>query len=420
MSELAHRVRRVGHLDIPGGGQVVVQDGYAYIGHMKPPHGTSIIDVRDPKNPRVVSQLMLDGDDSHTHKVRVVGDLMVANVEMNERHFRRKGDRLPVLRADLQARLGRPASDQELAVILGVEPGDIARLDAARERGYGDGGFRLFDIGDKANPKLLHYERTHGFGVHRFDVDQRYAYISTEMAGFIGNILVIYDIRNPAAPEEVARWWMPGQHVAGGETPTWPGYRNRLHHAMREGDELWAAVWHAGIRVLDVSDITRPRVIGEYDYHPPFPEPTHTILPVRVPVQERRIAIAVDEEHEHVRGQPHGGLWIFDVGDLARIQPLSTFQVSELDSPWSRTGRFGAHQFQEHLETTLVFCAWFSGGLRVVDVADPFLPREVGWFVPEPVAGHPAPQTNDVDVAPDGLIYTIDRLNGLDVLEFQG
>ena len=41
-NRLARNIRRIGHLDLPGGGQVVVQDGYAYIGHMKPPHGTTI------------------------------------------------------------------------------------------------------------------------------------------------------------------------------------------------------------------------------------------------------------------------------------------------------------------------------------------------------------------------------------------
>ena len=73
---------------------------------------------------------------------------------------------------------------------------------------------------------------------------------------------------------------MPGQHLAGGETPTWRGYKNRLHHAMRVGDELWAAVWHAGFRVLDVTDITQPRCVASHDYHPPFPEPTHTVMPL--------------------------------------------------------------------------------------------------------------------------------------------
>ena len=48
------------------------------------------------------------------------------------------------------------------------------------------------------------------------------------------------------------------------------------------------------------------------------------------------------------------------------------------------------------------------------------MPEEVGFFIPEPVSGQPAPQTNDIDVGPDGLIYTIDRLNGFDILSFEG
>src|ERR687892_1087225 len=112
--ELSRNVRGVGHLDLPGGGQVVVDGGYAYVGHMKPPHGTSILDVSDPASPRVVARLELEGDESHTHKVRVVGDLMFVNVEQNDRHFLRKGDRLPQLRADLQGKLERRPSDAEL------------------------------------------------------------------------------------------------------------------------------------------------------------------------------------------------------------------------------------------------------------------------------------------------------------------
>lgn len=420
MNDLAQHMKRIGHLDLPGGGQVLVQDGYAYVGHMKPPFGTSIIDIRDPKHPKVVSEIKLDKDTSHTHKVRVVGDLMITNVEMNERHVLRKSEKLK----GVYATLGSKASDAAIAAEIGVEAGDIPRLKRHLETGYHDGGFKLWDISDKAKPKLVHYERTFGFGVHRFDMDERYAYISTEMQGFLGNILVIYDIADPTRPTEVSRWWMEGQHIAAGETPFWSGYQNRLHHAMRQDDELWAAVWNAGIRVLDISDITRPKVIGEHDYHPPAPEPTHTVMPVRQAIGARRIAVAVDEEHEHVRGQPHGGLWIFDVTDIADFKPLSTFHVSELDSPWARTGikgiRFGAHQFQEHLDTTLVYCAWFAGGVRIVDLKNPSMPEEVGFFIPEPVSGQPAPQTNDIDVGPDGLIYTIDRLNGFDSMEFDG
>jgi hypothetical protein len=70
------------------------------------------------------------------------------------------------------------------------------------------------------------------------------------------------------------------------------------------------------------------------------------------------------------------------------------------------------------MDGTLVYCAWFSGGLRIVDVADPSAPQEVGWFIPEPAAGRVAPQTNDVDVDKRGLVYIVDRYAGFDILEF--
>lgn len=413
---LSRNVTQIAALDdLPGAGQVTVVDGYAYIGHIDPPFGTSIIDVRDPRNPKVISTIMLDDNQSHTHKVRVVGDIMITNVEQDNRHFLRLGDRLP----ELRAQLGAGADDAQLAAELTVKTEDIPILDAARERGYADGGFKVYDISNKRKPELLSYVRTHGFGVHRFDLDADYAYISTEMDGYIGNILVNYDISNPAAPSEVSRWWMPGQHLAGGETPTWRGYRNRLHHAMRHKDRLYAAVWHGGFRILDVSDITKPTVIGSHNYHPPIPEPTHTMLPMPFPVDGREIAIVVDEEHGTVQGKGHANLWVFDISDLDNIQALSRFDLGEGSSPYWDKGWFGAHQFQEHFEDTLVCCTWFTGGLRIIDVADPLNLTEAGFYIPEPRPGFAAPLSNDVDVDENGLIYLADRGAGLDILELK-
>jgi hypothetical protein len=389
-------VKRLGRLDLPGAGQVYVAGKHAYVGHItnKERLGTSILDVSDPRKPRLLSQIFLEEGDSHSHKARAIGDLMIVNVEQN------------------MGKAGRKGVDG-----------------SAEATSYAQGGFKLYDVSDRARPRFIKHEKTFGRGVHRFDMDASYAYISTEMEGYVGNILVIYDLRNPAKPEEVSRWWLPGQHVAGGEQPTWRGRRNRLHHALRFGDELWAGCWHGGVRVIDVADIRKPRTVGEYNYHPPFPEPSHTFMPVPDRIGGKRIALAIDEEdHAHSaeemerrRGRPHGCLWVLDVTDLKKIQPLSLFEVSELDSPWSRAtpGRFGAHQFQEHMQGTLVYCAWFSGGLRIVDVADPTAPQEVGHFIPEPAAGKACPQTNDVDVDGRGLIYIVDRYAGFDILELK-
>ncbi len=418
---LAHKVQRLARMDIPGGGQVVVHGMYAYVGHMDPPLGTSIIDVTDPRKPKMVGQIRLPDLASHSHKVRVVGeDLMIVNLEQNQRHFLRKGKRIPEVREVLAQRLGRVPTDGEMAQELAVKETDLPVLTEAARHEYTDGGFKIYDISDRANPRELSYTKTHGFGVHRFDADETYAYISTEMPGFNGNILVIYDIRNPQRPEPVSRWWLPGQEIAEGQSPSWQRHRNKLHHALRCGNELWAGCWYAGFRVIDVCDITAPRTVGSYDYHPPIPETTHTALRVPFPVAGKEIAVIVDEEHTHHRGQPHAFMWLFDVGDLDCIKPLSTFHVSELDSPWSRTpgARFGAHQCQEHMRDPFVYVTWFSGGLRIVDITDPLLPEEVGCFIPETGAGASAPQSNDVDVDERGIIYLIDRINGFDILQF--
>jgi len=411
---------RLAHLDIPGGGQIVASGHHIYVGHMKPPHGTSIVDVSDPRRPRLECTLEVDSPYSHTHKVRVVDDIMITNVEQDRRHLLRKGYALSQLSTDMAGRLGREPRVDELAAALNVAPSDIGDIRSFLSRGYEEGGFKVWDVSDKARPRLLSYQRTYGVGVHRFDMDGCYAYISTEMEGYHGNILVIFDISRPDRIDEVSRWWIPGQHVAAGEVPDWAGVSHRLHHALRVGEELWAAVWHAGFRVIDISDLTTPKTVAGYDYHPWVVEPTHTVLPAAHRRDGRRVAVVCDEEHEHRRGQPHAGLWFFDVTDFGDVRPLSTFHVSEMDSPWARApGRFGMHQFRERIDNDFVFCAWFSGGLRVVDMADPAQPREAGFFIPEPVKGNASPQTNDVDLDDRGLVYLIDRNAGLDILEFR-
>jgi hypothetical protein len=429
---LARNVRRLGHLDLPGAGQVTVRGSHAYVGHI--PNsihlGTSIIDIGDPRQPRVVATVTLDDHDSHSHKVRVVGDIMIVNHERNMSKIGRRAEQLPAARRALAEALKREPTREEIAARMSVTEDDLAMLEAFEQRGYDNGGFKIYDVSEPTQPKLICYHKTGGIGVHRFDMDERHAYISTEMKGYVGNILVIYDLRDPRRPQEVSCWWMPGQHVEGGETPSWSGRRHRLHHALRFGDEMWASCWHAGFWVVDVSDLARPKGAGAYNYHPLFPEPTHTVMPVPGRIGGRRIAVAIDEEDQALsaseeearRGRAHACLLTFDVSDLGAIKPLGQFQVSELDSPFSRTSgaRFGAHQFCERMAGTIVYAVWFGGGLRIIDVADPESPREIGHFIPQPAAGKPAPQSNDVALDERGLIYMVDRHVGFDILEYEG
>ncbi len=370
--ERARRFRRVGYLDLPGGGQVVVEGPYAYVGHMAPPHGTSIVDVSDPARPRLLSQVAVPGD-VHSHKVRVLGDHMLVNYE-----------RFP--------------------------PGDATRAPAV--------GLKVFDISDRARPREAAFLPTHGRGVHRFDLEGTRAFVSTEWAGFRSNILAILDIADPRRPAVLGRWWLPGQAEAE-EGAAEAGDHYWVHLALARGNRAYAACGRAGAVIVDVSDPRRPATVGGTAWNPPYTCPTHTFLPVPHPIRNRRFAVVTDEDvTDHVLEDPPAFMWVLDITREQRPVPVATYHVDPagLAAPGRR---FGAHQPWEHVrEDNLVFLAWFAGGVRAVDLSDPYAPREAGYYVPPPPPGQPVPQTNDLFVDRRGLVYAIDRYRGLTILEF--
>jgi hypothetical protein len=370
-------IRQLCRMEIPGGGQVVIDGRYAFVGYQHQPEGTSILDISDPRKPKILSTVMTPNPNTHSHKVRVTGDLMFVNSEF--------------------------------------QPG-------GNRREFDQGGFRIYDIKDKTNPKLVTFVKTYGKGTHRFDLDANYAYMSTEMEGFVGNILVIYDIRNPAKPAEVGRWWMQGQNVAGGEAPHPKRTEHRLHHAMRAGDQMYAGCWQSGVAIIDVSDISQPRTLSRYEYDPPHPEPTHTFLKVPFPIGGKTIAVSTEEERGHRgpdAGKPHAPLRTWDVSDPTKPKLLHTYHVPETASPYGGgKHRFGAHQLRERVDKDgLLYVTWFGAGLRIIDINDPASPKERGYFIPKPGDGLAAPLTNDVAMDDRGLLYVTDKTRGFDVIE---
>jgi len=86
------------------------------------------------------------------------------------------------------------------------------------------GGLAIYDVAQPSAPKFITKWQTDGAGVHRYDFDGRYAYVSATVKGFVGNIPVILDLADPARPAEVSRWWIPGQWKAGGEAYPWDDF----------------------------------------------------------------------------------------------------------------------------------------------------------------------------------------------------
>jgi hypothetical protein len=208
---------------------------------------------------------------------------------------------------------------------------------------------------------------------------------------------------------------MPGQWIAGGEKPADGGGGYRTHHPNRLGDRLYVPLWMGGLAIVDISDIAKPRTVSHLNYPRPSGAPTHTTLPIGHKIQGRNWLIVFDED---MGGgcERSAGMWMVEITDertpvvSAEFQPLA---------PPRREGRNGAHQPHEFVgEDNLVYAAWFSRGLRIIGISNPYRPTEVGRYVPRPASGR-LPMSNDVFVDRRGLIYLIDRDDGLDILRLE-
>ncbi len=369
----ANNTTLISHIDCPGGGQVWMDGTTLYIGHMRQPAGTTIFDMADPKNPREIARLDLPVG-WHSHKVRVANDIMVVNHE-------RLGD------------MGDPD--------------------------FG-GGLAIYDVSTPSNPVLTAKWVTEGRGVHRYDFDGRYAYISPTAEGYIGNIVMILDLIDPAIPVEVGRWWIPGQWQAGGEEYPWNNWvPPRCHHPMRYGDRLYVSYWQHGFFILDISDMSKPTLISAVNTSPIFPHPTHTCLVMPQKLKGRNVMIVADEDVAKIWECAPAFTWVYDITNEQNPTAISTFQVEGVDVDGSpQPPMTGCHQPSERLAGgSVVPFAWFAQGLRLLDFTDPFAPKEVGYFLPDTPAGYERASSNDVTIDDHGLIYLLDRQHGVDIIE---
>jgi hypothetical protein len=368
----AWNTKLLGHVDCPGGGQVWVEGTTLYIGHMRNPSGTTIVDVADPRAPKIIAKIdVLPG--WHSHKVRVANDIMVVNHE----------------------KIGQDG-----------------------DQNFG-GGLGIYDVSRPAEPRMISKWTTGGRGVHRYDFDGRYAYISPTVEGYVGNIVMILDLIDPVNPVEVGRWWIPGQWAAGGEEYPWHDWTMpRCHHPLRRGDRLYVSYWHHGLFILDISDMSAPKQIAAVNTSPAFPHPTHTCLPMAAPIKGRDIMVVADEDVAKLYPSSPAFTWIYDITQETMPTPISTWQVPGLDPDGApQEAMTGCHQPSERVSGTIIPFAWFAQGMRLVDIADPFAPKEVAHFIPDVPKGGDRPSSNDVTIDVRGLIYLIDRNHGVDIIE---
>jgi hypothetical protein len=178
-----------------------------------------------------------------------------------------------------------------------------------------------------------------------------------------------------------------------------------------------------GACVLDISDLSRPKLLTRWKYSPPFNGFTHTVLPLF----GRELLIVSDECVQDGGADWPKLAWVVDARVETNLVPIATFPAAPYDAFAKRGGRFGAHNLHENLPVptswrseNVIVGSFFNAGVRAYDVSNPYQPQEVAYFV----AGAPklspvgAIQLNDVYVDDRGLVFTVDRFaGGLYVLE---
>jgi hypothetical protein len=362
-----------------------------WLAHESAPKNFTAIDVTDPRAPKFVVQTDLPHAKVRSNSLDVVGDVMAVAYQTNT---------------------------------VGSKPA----------------GMDLFDISAPEKPKLIsHFDASGPYsrGAHCvWFVDGEYVHLSCGAADFQPHDPLddqcyrIVDVKNPSKPTEVGRWWMPGVRV-GDDAPRPAripkfnaGYRpHNTNVYPQRPDRAYIAYIDGGAVILDISDKSRPKLVSNWRYAPPYNGFTHTVLPLF----ERGLLIVSDECVKNEGADWPKLVWVVDARTETNPVPIATFPMPDYNAFVKRGGRYGAHNLHENLPVpgswrneNIIVGTFFNAGVRAFDLSNPFQPQEVAYFVPGAPKLSPAGaiQLNDVYVDDRGLVYTVDRFaGGLYVLE---
>ena len=419
--DYARNMRIVGHSDQggrPDGVQVMVHRGFAYVGHMFS-KGFSVIDVRDPRNPKPANYLPAPPNTWNIH-LQTHDDLLLVIHARDMFAAAEFADE----KAYYKGQLGQVVGTAEKKAV------GTAQKKVETPRDW-TAGMAVYDISNPANPNRIGFMPVEGGGIHRiWYTGGRWAYASALLDGFTDYIFITIDMSDPANPREAGRWWIPGMNTAAGETISWsPAARYGLHHAIINGDTAYAAWRDAGMVVLDVKDRAKPTLIVHRDGIPPFGGGTHNCLPL----PDRQLLVVLDEAVLDHQEDGVKNIWVMDNRVAAEPRIVATFpQPAEADYK-AKGGHFGPHNLHENrpgtfVSSELIFTTYQNAGVRVFDIRDETKPVETGVFVP------PRParlvdhrpnrarviQSADVFVDKAGLVYATDYNGGLTILEYGG
>jgi len=364
----ASNVRLVGQQDVQNRGENgnlgwIGDCAYvaAYFGGHDPLEGMAVIDASNPSNPTVVTM------EPGTPGTRE------SQVEANEK----RGVVIVMPFRVQKTPYGDPPGPTELQIY------DASKDCKAPVR------VGTYDFGDIV---------THEF---RISDDGNTVWVTVSGDTAAGDALSAIDIADLAHPKLLTTWDLsqePGMPKSGMHDLDVNTDGTRAY-----GNVSWLVdgVTHQGLTVLDTSEVTarRPnpkiRRISSFNWGPPedfgF---THSSQLAHI--NGRQYLITEDETmgatggpDHHGVGAPWGWARVIDITDERYPLQVSTIKLEANESRFaSRTDRdkaiYGSHYLgvDNPANTSLVFFTWYSSGLRVWDVRDPYAPKEIGYYIP--------------------------------------
>lgn len=386
-------------------------------------NGTNILDVTDPKTPKLL--------------VHIPGE---------------KGREVP----------GRETGGAQMTrVCLGTELPNADKSKVYMLRTFGDSAQEVFDVTTPEKPvRIAQFGKFRSTHKNEWECSSGIAYIPGSHDAYrASRVTHVYDLSNPAKPVFVrafglidqlkdAKGYQHGQ--IHGPLSAYPekervyfGYGTNARGLGQIVDRQKllkgpAAPNAKNLRDPEVGRVDLPEFMGA---HSTFP-----LLGVDMPdfkeneKKVRDFMVIVNENNTTVCNEPRQMAFFVDITDETRPLGVANYEPLESNGNFcARGGRFGAHASNESRTPTyykkLMFFSWFNAGVRMVDVRNPYWPREVGYYIPainprtdERCADEknktncvPAVQINNVEVDDRGYVYAVDRANsGLYILEVTG
>lgn len=266
-------------------------------------------------------------------------------------------------------------------------------------------GLQLFDVTDPAHPQEIGFLNTGpATGVHEFWAVQRadgvfailavpFSMLRDDRTPPRGDVRIV-DVSDPTRPREIADW-SSEQELGQGTFDGFGCFPFVFAHGAftdRAGMRAFVAHWDLGTVILDIADPGSPVFLGHTGYAAEAEGDGHSVDMT----QDERFLLQADEvippnsNCQAPDRHTEKGWGYLRVFDLANLSsPPQVGQFKTDHAASPNRPRKGDYSIHNPLVVgDKAYLSWYSDGVRVVDISNPATPVEQAFLVP-PAAKDP-------------------------------